>query len=153
MEISYYNRHFLDDELYIHDSIFTGFSYDYDKKHILLKCQNLYLNKVFNFAFNNVIVTNMQTCGFWGIGANAIYAIDVLDKFHQLDELMELKKTKPDWFNNSALDTDKLLIIVQIIINSGDTITIVCSTVDFNEKVLDESKPVRVLAPYIRDEK
>ena len=53
------------DELYIHDSIFTGFNYDYINRKVYFVCENPYLNMKFDFKFHNVLLLNMQSCSFW----------------------------------------------------------------------------------------
>ena len=51
-------------DLYIHDSEYVGFSYDYDQRKVFLSCDNAYLKKIFHLKFNNVILCNMQSCEF-----------------------------------------------------------------------------------------
>ncbi|MGN1111606.1 MAG: hypothetical protein ACI4RP_00235 [Acutalibacteraceae bacterium] len=149
MEIGYYNRNFLDSEIYLHDSVYEGFNYEYKNRQISLKCINRYINKIFYFTFNNVVLANMQSCLFWG-GGNTVYDIEVLDSLEQLDELRKIKESNPVWFEGSELEKNKEFIIVNIMLVSGDELVIVCSTVDFREEVINPSEPVKVFSAPMR---
>lgn len=60
---SWHNREAVN-ELYIHDSEFTGYTYTYDIRRdaheILLSCKNYFLQKVFFFTFHRVVYHEMQ---------------------------------------------------------------------------------------------
>ena len=46
MRFNYQNQEKVND-LYVHDSDFEGFCYDYDKRQIKLSCKNRFLKKYF----------------------------------------------------------------------------------------------------------
>ena len=59
---------------YFHDSIFTGFEYDYINHKAFFICKNNYINKKQEVVFNNAVFIISQNCTFWG-GGNAILGI------------------------------------------------------------------------------
>lgn len=138
MVINYANKHQID-KIYLHDSVFKGFHYNYYDRQILLTCTNSYLNKIFDFKFNDVIYFKMQSCLFWTYGYNIydIYITEFPEEF--IKQINEIKNTKPDFYENSQVGTGTEYIAIEIMINSGDTLLIICESVDFTETEFEDN--------------
>lgn len=120
------------DELYIHDSEFAGFSYDYDKRVVYLNCDNYYLKKRFKFVFHNVIWCGMQSCLFWG-GGNSILDIHLEEPCAKMEELYTMsEKMRPPFHVNRSIS----YLPVGFLINSGDTLLIICEAMKMTENDL-----------------
>lgn len=132
MTIDYKNKQEID-ELYTHDYLFKGLNYDYYKRQISLSCSNGYLKKVLNFEFCNVIYYKMQSCLFWTAGYNIydMYTVELPEEF--LKQIDEIKNTKPDWYKMSELGQGAEYIAVEMMVNSGDALLIVCEKIDITE--------------------
>lgn len=65
MRIDYTNKEIIDNEIYVHDSIFEGFLYKSTEKQLLVEFKNDYLEKTFNIQFYNVLILNCEMCEFW----------------------------------------------------------------------------------------
>lgn len=135
-----YNNKEMIDELYIHDSVYEGFQYDYDERQVTLVCKNYYLNKTYNFKFLNVIFCKLQSCCFWGCNGFYIHHMELKDDADDLENLMSIKDTKPDWYEHSALDKGIKYICVEFLINSGDTLLIICESIDLTEIEFEDYK-------------
>lgn len=125
------------DELYIHDSDYVGFSYDYDKRKVFLTCDNAYLKKRFYFEFNNVILCNMQSCGFWG-GGNSIYSIWLEQSCPAFEELMDIQDENKESYAMSYLDMGIDYLSIKCQINSGDVLLVICESLDFTEEIYED---------------
>ena len=118
------------EKINVHDSVFSGYVYDYDNKQIRFSCSNNYpLNQCFNFCFYNVIFVEVQGCSFWH-GGNNILGIFIEETSAQLDQLYQLQKAKKDLYAGSYLDKGITYITVEIQLNSGDTILIICEKIE-----------------------
>lgn len=144
MNINYTNRDEIN-RLYLHDSIFCGFTYDYEKRQIEFSCKGFELKKrenlqsetddtdmlprIYNFQFNNIVLCDMQSCVFWG-KSSRIYGVWVEEQSPKFDELMEIQKANAENYQGSYLDKEikYFAFILQMI--SGDILTIVCESVD-----------------------
>lgn len=137
MIFNYSNRYEIND-LYVHDSLFKGYSYDYQKRQITFSCENHYLKKSFNFEFSNVIFSKLQSCCFWGANCFYIYDIELKENTDDFKQLMNIKNIKPDWFKHSYLDKNNIkYITVEILLNSGDTLLIICESVNLTEALFE----------------
>lgn len=135
------NKNIIND-LYIHDSIFEGYSYDYENRIITFSCDNHYLKKRFKFKFNNVIFSKLQSCCFWGINCCYIYDVKLRENTDDFHQLMNIKNTNPDWFKNSYLDKKDIeYITIEFKLNSGDTILIICENIDLEQEDLILPEP------------
>lgn len=121
------------DALYIHDSIFTGFDYDYANRKIHFTCENLYLNRKFDFEFYNVLLFDMQSCSFWH-GGNRILDMFVEESTPQMNELLEIQKQYQELYEGSYLDRGILYLQIKFQINSGDVLFIICEHIEFKEQ-------------------
>lgn len=116
------------EKFYLHDALFKGFSYDYSYSKIAFSMKYEWLHKRYDFVFNNVVFFSTQSFQLWDGGSNVYYA-------YIKDELPELEKMKDFGGENnySSLDTFNKgvdYIGVEFILNSGDTILIICESVD-----------------------
>lgn len=121
------------DDLYIHDSIFTGFDYDYINRKICFICENPYLNRKFYFEFYNVLLFDMQSCSFWH-GGNRILDIFIEKATPQMNELLEIQKQHQELYEGSYLDRKILYLQIKFQINSGDVLLIICEYIEFKEQ-------------------
>lgn len=130
-------------KLYIHDSIYTGYNYDFDKKEINLTCNNHYLKKIFTFNFCNVIYSKLQSFGFWGSNGFYIFDVELEENNEELKQIIiNTQNSKPDWFKNSKLDSNINYITIEFTINTGDKLLIICESVEVSESELNEQLPV-----------
>lgn len=130
MKINYINKNEIDN-LYLHDSIFYGYQYNYDERIITFSCENKLLNKKFNFTFNNVIFCSMQGCLFWG-GGDSIYDIYIKENEIEKEQLIKIQNSNKAYHDFSRLSKKGPFFTVELQINSGDTLTIICEDLDYN---------------------
>lgn len=116
--------------IYIHDSVFKGFSYDYENRKVSFSCENLWLEKKFTFNFNNVIYIDMQSCLFWICGCQILCTF-TKENSEKLKQLYNVKNEKN--YDYTALD-DAKFISVCFSLNSGDELEILCETMEFDEE-------------------
>lgn len=137
MKINWENRKNLD-ELYIHDSIVECMEYDYNNRTIRFICSNVYLKKIFDFTFKNVIFCNIQSCNFWGEGKH-ILVVYLEENEEQLEKLMGIQNSNPRDYFGSQLVRDIKYIQIGIDFNSGDQILIGCESVIYLEEDISGS--------------
>ena len=130
MKINYINKNEIDN-LYLHDSIFYGYQYNYDERIITFSCENKLLNKKFNFTFNNVIFCSMQSCLFWG-GGDSIFDICIKENEIEKEQLIKIQNSNKAYHDFSRLSKKGTFFTVELQINSGDTLTIICEDLDYN---------------------
>ncbi len=141
MEFTYENRKEIEKQ-YIHDSEFTGFEYDYDKREIRIFCDYYFLdnyhpNERNRLFFRNVIFCEMQSREFWGMG-NAINGIWVEENTEQIQELMKkFEESKQPGDICRLVDGTKYLEI-GLLLNSGDTMLIICESLCWEKESLDK---------------
>lgn len=126
MHYNFENRQAIND-LYLHDFIFTGFSYDYYAKQVMFSCRKL--KKVYNFIFHNVLEINMQSGFAWG-EIDRIYDIvlgDCADEIKRLSEMHSSQETGADSTSKKLINS---YISIEFPILSGDVLTIICESVD-----------------------
>ena len=130
MRIDYKNKKIIDEEIYIHDSIFYGFLYDNDEKTLLLKLKNYCLHKTFKLKFVNVLALNCEMCQFWSY-TNGILNWETVDEEQLKNKILEEEKEKFLEFKN--------YIETKFILETGDIISIVCEYVEFFEINWDDN--------------
>lgn len=121
------------DGLYVHDNVFNGYIYEYEKHIVKMTCFDERKNVNRELVFNNVIFIENQSCEFWGSG-NSIYDIWVekdnsklvLLRKHYLD-------IAPNINNSNELDIFDKYIEICIQLNSGDKISILCESLELLE--------------------
>ncbi len=134
MRIDYRNKEEID-KLYLHDSEFEGFCYDYEKRQITLSCDNYFkeFRKRTVFTFHNVIFYSIQSCEFWG-KCFRIYEIYLQDDSTEMDQLLKSKLAGD--YKHSYLDKGVEYLPIEIGIISGDILVIICESVDVHEEEL-----------------
>lgn len=117
------------DDIYVHDSDFSSFFYDYKDRRLNLALTNHHLKQTISLCFNNVIYFNMQSCCFWG-PSSMVYDMwsDPSPVFFQ--ELQKKRETNYEEFYQSYLDRDCTYISIIIKIVSGDELQVTCESVD-----------------------
>lgn len=125
MHITTANKHLFDDFHY-HDAWFHGFNYDYRNRTITFSMEDSWKYDHFDFVFNNVIYFEVQSCTFWG-GSEDLYDAYIRDELPELDRLNNYETYSPD-IDTECMDTE--YIGVELIVKSGDTILIICESVD-----------------------
>lgn len=139
MRIDWNNREEID-KLYIHDSLFEGFRYNYEERQIQLDCENDWLGKSFHFTFQNVIFCSLQSCNFWGPGPH-ILSIYLEEDTLPMRELIKTQEKNQKDYAGSCLDTGIPYLQVGMKLNSGDELLIGCECVEYTEEIMD--KPER----------
>ncbi len=129
MKIDWNNRNEIN-KIYVHDCEFTGYSYDYDKRQISLQCEGNFLNLKHSFLFNNVIFTKMQSCTFWH-GGDSIMYIALEEEETELKILKKIHDEKE--YDLTELDEGISYLSIEMLINSGDMLLIICESVDYEE--------------------
>lgn len=115
------------DIYHYHDAWFQGFNYDYANRRITFSMEDEWEYDHFDLVFNNVIYFEAQSLSLWGGGVN-LYHAHVRDELPELDKLYALRD-KND-FGHSELDANIDFIGIELIVNSGDTLLIICESVD-----------------------
>lgn len=111
----------------IHDNIFVGCNYSY-KNRILFLIVNNFRND-YNIIFNNCIFYSMQSCDFWH-GGNNILGINIVEESKEMNELLEIQNTYPGLYEGSFLDRGITYLSVEIEVNSGDKMLIICESIE-----------------------
>ena len=122
-------------KVYLHDALFAGFEYDYKTRQIQMVCENRFAGKVHNLVFDNVISCKMQSCEFYS-DDNTIMGHSVEKISHILDDLNAQKGEIPYLHRNSQLGKGIKFIVVEFELISGDTLEIICESVDHTETEL-----------------
>ncbi len=129
MRIDWSNRNEMTN-LNLHDCSFTGYSYDYDKRQISFHCGVGYIGMEFNVVFHNVIFSKMQSCTFWH-GGDSIMYIALEEEETELKTLKKIHDEKE--YDFTKLDEGISYLSVEMSINSGDMLTIICESIDYEE--------------------
>lgn len=132
MIINFMNRTFISKEAYIHDALFTGFSYDYENHQIKFKCKAYTGNVWFDFCFNNVFGFSMNSCELWGKGARVLdWELKNYDANSLTKRLIDLNVDGAQDF--SRLKSPEFAVESKFTFTSGDTLMISCENIDFNK--------------------
>lgn len=105
MRITCANKQQLD-EIYIHDALFDGFSYDYERRTIGMVCSKPWEYWRVSLCFENVIFFSHQSCDFWGRGENVMW-LSVVENPEALQKL--LAKQAAAWEKTRQRLREKLL--------------------------------------------
>ena len=151
------------EDLYIHDSFFSGYQFDYNTKTLTFTCQNDFLKKNFVFAFHHVIYTEMQCCDFWTAGQTILWlnlredssklrelrkrkAIEEAERVPSSEvirEYQEIRKKHPTLMelenrgrNSIGLEDFVDYFEVEFQLNSGDVLFVICESLSVDESDL-----------------
>ena len=126
MHYNFNNQQKIND-LYLHDYIFTGFSYDYYAKEVMFSCRKI--KKAYNFMFHNVLEINMQSGFFWG-EIDRIYDIELGDCTDEIKRIVESHSGQGVNTETESINLIHNCICVKFPILSGDVLTIICESMD-----------------------
>ena len=137
--ITYDNRQDLD-SLYFHDCCFEGFIYNYEAHRITMQfTRRGYMDTVFKLTFNSVVYFTMQGCESWG-PCQRIYEMWADNTLTELSKLYSDHFIIPDRLEEkliSFIDAGRkkapALLPVALQIISGDTLLIICESIDITE--------------------
>lgn len=115
----------------MHDSMFSGYQYDYDKREIHLLLTNELNGIVQQIVLNNVILSQLQSCSFWH-GGNAVYDICCYSEHPIFDQLNQIEVENIKNIGGSYLDMGINYIVFELQVNSGDSMCVICESVDYN---------------------
>ena len=110
------------------DACFSGFHYDSESHEIKFELTEEYQKKKFCFRFVNVVLFEMQSCAFWGASPHVYFWEHQHDTEDNTFVCSLFRKEEsgfqvPDGYLESVLS-----------MTSGDSLTLVCESVDFTEK-------------------
>lgn len=131
MLINHYNQNETDN-INIHDSIFAGYCYIYEKRCITMRCKNYFTGKCLCFYFCNVIISELQSCSFWN-GGNRIMWVEAVDPTASIQRIKDESKIDSVLLSDSLLNKGIAYIAIRFTVNSGDTFLVVCESVDVIE--------------------
>ena len=114
----------------MHDSMFSGYYCDYDKRKIQISLWNGIEGVSQQFVLNNVILSQFQNCAFWG-GGNTIYYICCYTEHPFFDQLTRIKAENMKNVDGSYLDMGTEFIVLELLLNSGGSLHAVCESVDY----------------------
>ena len=134
MRIDYSNKGIIDSkDIYVHDAVFTGFNYDYEKNIIEFEAIEYYYKKHFKFKFCNVLGFEMLSCDFWGRSLRILdWQSANFTKSEIVPKFLKLNNDDKNIYNCSRLKDNKYFETLFTFI-SGDTLTIVCEYIEFEE--------------------
>jgi hypothetical protein len=131
-KIDYNNKNEINN-LRVHDSEFNGLCYNYKKRQISFSCKNSFFNEDFEFIFNNVIFCSMQSCSFWH-GGNNILNIYLEENSAHMKQLIEIQNSDMDLYDGSYLSKGIIYLPIEMEINSGDKLLIICESINYSIK-------------------
>ena len=117
------------EDIYFHDCVYEGFSYDYDHREVRLELVHEWMKKRYSLCFRNVVALQIQGCGFWG-GGNSVYYLWVDENPAYFHELEELQAKNPENYRYSQLDQGARFISIIMQLHSGDELKVTCESVD-----------------------
>lgn len=133
MKINYKNKKEVE-KIYVHDAFFETFQYDYIKKEINIKLNNIFINKKHKCTFKEVIYYEIIGIELWG-QVERIIDWEIVEDSKKLNELVLAdKKTDFDYINSLFKRKPNVkYITTKFTLNSGDTVLIICEEIDIDE--------------------
>ena len=123
------------DELFSHDSEFEGYLFDSEKRIITMSWMHRHeKNKRIHLRFNHVIYSEMQSYQIWGPGLKRIYHMWHVDDSLQMKKMKELIDIDRKENYRSFKEVNYIQIIIKIV--SGDELTIICESMDWEEGII-----------------
>ena len=134
MKFNWKNRNEIDD-IYIHDSIFKGYFYDYEKREIELYCEYIYSEEEIDeikFVFHNVIMNQLQSCCLWGTGIHVLVVYYDENNILLEEAKQQVEEAKRKWGRVTFIDDEKMEYLPIVFeMNSGDILMIVCEEFEY----------------------
>ena len=123
------------DELFSHDSEFEGYLFDSEKRIITMSWMHRHeKNKRIHLRFNHVIYSEMQSYQIWGSGLKRIYHMWHVDDSLQMKKMKEFIDIDRKENYRSFKEVNYIQIIIKIV--SGDELTIICESMDWEEEII-----------------
>ena len=132
MRITCANKQQLD-EVYIHDALFDGFSYDYERRTIRMVCSKPWEYWRVSLCFENVIFFSHQSCDFWGRGGNVMW-LSVVENPEALQKLLAKQAEDPNLYQHSWLDRGIDYLALELVTNSGSELLVICEALEMLEE-------------------
>lgn len=123
--------------LYLHDSLFKGFTYDYEERKLSLSIMNEEESGKIVLTFNDILFLKMEAYGLWGKRVeriNGIWLEEKSDYMNKAQKLLAEEKEKYPKCYEHAPAINYFQINLQII--SGDEISIICESMDWEEEII-----------------
>ncbi len=134
MRFTFENREKID-EMHSHDGEFEGYSFDSENRTIRMTWMDGFEeNKRIHLTCNHVIYSEMQSYESWGPGITRIYHIWHIDESPQMEKMKELIDIDKTEHYRSYKEVKYIQIIIKIL--SGDELTIICESVDWDEEII-----------------
>lgn len=132
MIISYKNLHEIE-EINLHDAYIENIIYNLSDKKISIKLESEWEKNDYNLDFLKVLYYEMTCCDFWGSGYNVICwsKLDTTEIFDKLLRLEMVENSRSRGTSHESMDLFEFFGI-EILINSGDRLTIICKSIDVN---------------------
>lgn len=133
MRIDYKNMSIINSNTFhLHDAVFIGFYYNYEKCSIAFEAIEYHNRKKFTFLFSNVFGFMMQSCDFWGKSSriSSWYVPDINER--KLIQTI-LTERKSEDIQNSRIINGRKIVESTLELCSGDTLIIACEYIEFDE--------------------
>lgn len=136
MTITYKNLYDIN-KINLHDAYIENILYNHSEKNIKIRLENKWENGDYNLDFQNVLYYEMTCCDFWGSGYNVacwsiLDATEIFDKLLRLEKVEKAKSFSSDPKSHTYMDLHEYFGI-DILINSGDRLKIICKLIDINQ--------------------
>ena len=133
MIISYKNLHEIE-KVNLHDAYIENVIYNHADKKINIKLESEWEKNDYDLDFHNVLYYEMTCCDFWGSGYNVICwsKLDTTEIFDKLLRLEIVENSRSKGANQEQTDLSEFFGI-EILINSGDRLKIICKSINVNK--------------------
>ena len=123
------------DKLDSHDGMFEGYSFDSEKRTISMSWMHGFeKNKRVHLRFNHVIYSEMQSYEMWKPDVNLIYFMWHVDDSPQMKKMKEIIDADKIEYPHSYKEVNYIQVIIKI--QSGDELTIICESMDWEEEII-----------------
>ena len=126
MKIDYSNKDIIN-KININNLIFQGFIYEEMEKLISIKLNNFDLSKILKIEFFNTLILNCNMCKPCKID-DEIIKFKISDRENLIKDIR--KKLIENSYSSSAFDLEKNYIELEVILKSGNKISIVCEYIE-----------------------
>ena len=130
------NKEIIDSQIYIHDSIFSGFDYNYKERQLKIVSDNYFLKKTFCIKFYNIIFLNCNFLDMWGGDTDRILDWQMIESSFSFDSVKEDYTVNPTAYIDSKLDDNVIYFSTRFTLTTGSTIETTCEKIEFTEQPL-----------------
>lgn len=133
MIISFKNLHEIE-KINLHDTLIENIIYNHSDKKINIKLESEWEKNDYDLDFRKVLYYEMTCCDFWGSGYNVICwsKLDTTEIFDKLLRLQMVENSCSRGTNPESMDLFEFFGI-EILVNSGDRLKIICKSIDVNK--------------------